>query len=336
MPKHKMEIIRGKVARPQRVVFYAIEGLGKTTLASQFPKPLFIDAEAGSDGLDVARLKVSNWRDVQKAVALAATSAEFRTVVLDTADGMETMLADNICDTEGVASIELVDGGFGKGYTRLADKWDEFLRGPLEKLIAGGKHVVLLVHAQAKAFTEPGQNIPYDRYELKMSKKGGPLTKGWCDELWFGNYKTVLVEERGKKTLAAGGKERLLFTSHTSAWDGKSRAGLPDRIPMTFEAVASVFGTSTFAAPIAPTQPSAVEPQDDIPMDHPVPVEPGDAPHALDELLGGKDQGKLTDFLVKWGEIQAGQTYRNVSASYASRILASKNSQAIFLQKAGL
>ena len=51
-----MNIHRGIIKRPQKVVLYGPEGIGKSTFASQFPNPLFIDTEGSTDHMDVARL----------------------------------------------------------------------------------------------------------------------------------------------------------------------------------------------------------------------------------------------------------------------------------------
>jgi len=40
-----VEIIRGKIEGPQKVCIYGPEGIGKSTLAAQFPNPVFIDTE---------------------------------------------------------------------------------------------------------------------------------------------------------------------------------------------------------------------------------------------------------------------------------------------------
>ena len=38
-----LNITTGKIDRPLKVVIYGSEGIGKSTLASAFPSPLFID-----------------------------------------------------------------------------------------------------------------------------------------------------------------------------------------------------------------------------------------------------------------------------------------------------
>ncbi len=51
-----LNIKNGKIPRPQKVVIYGAEGVGKTTLAAQFPDPLFIDTESGTAHMDVRRI----------------------------------------------------------------------------------------------------------------------------------------------------------------------------------------------------------------------------------------------------------------------------------------
>jgi GTPase SAR1 family protein len=50
-----LNIIEGKEQRPKKIVIYGPEGIGKSTFASQFPDPLFIDTEGGTSNLDVRR-----------------------------------------------------------------------------------------------------------------------------------------------------------------------------------------------------------------------------------------------------------------------------------------
>ena len=48
-----MQVIRGRQAKPRRVLLYGQEGVGKSTWAAASPKPIFLDFEDGLNDLDV-------------------------------------------------------------------------------------------------------------------------------------------------------------------------------------------------------------------------------------------------------------------------------------------
>ena len=51
-----MNITKGVIAKAQKVVIYGPEGIGKTSIASQFPNPVFIDTEGSTNNMDVLRV----------------------------------------------------------------------------------------------------------------------------------------------------------------------------------------------------------------------------------------------------------------------------------------
>lgn len=57
-----LNISKGIVLRPQKVVVYGPEGIGKSTFASHFPDPLFLDIEDSTSQLDVKRIPdINSW-----------------------------------------------------------------------------------------------------------------------------------------------------------------------------------------------------------------------------------------------------------------------------------
>lgn len=251
-PKGALAIRRGKIPRPQKAVIYGPEGVGKSTLAGQTPNPIFLDTEGGTHHLDVARFDVAaTWKEITAAIGqLAKSEHSFRTLVIDTADWLEKRLAEHLCRKANKESIE--DFGYGKGWVILTEEFARFLNS-LDALTARGMHIVFLAHSTVKKFEAPDQAGSYDRYELKLSKQVGPLLKEWCDVLIFCNYLTRVAEKDNGRMRGVGGKERVLFATHSAAYDAKNRHGLPDKLPFTIEALAPVFG-DTQAAEAAPTE----------------------------------------------------------------------------------
>lgn len=238
-----MNITEGKKTRPQRVVIYGAEGIGKTTLASQFPDPLFIDLEDGSAQLDVKRVEgIADWAQLGEALKEIITAARdgkpySKTLIIDTIDKAEIMATAAICKDKGVRGIE--DIGYGKGYTYLFEKVVAFLS-TLDILIKCGVNVVLLAHAAMRKFEQPDELGAYDRWELKLSKKVAPAVKEWADMLLFCNYKTSVSVTSDGKAKASGGK-RVVYASHHPCWDAKNRHGLPDMFDMDYNNIKHIF-----------------------------------------------------------------------------------------------
>ena len=234
-----MNIIKGKLYRPQKIVVYGPEGIGKTTFASSFPSPVFIDTEGGTGHLEVDRFqRPSSWTHVTKIVKeLTEEKHDYKTLVIDTADWLERLLIDHVCKNNNKQGIE--DFGYGKGYTYVSEELNRFLV-KLDKLIELGINLVMTAHCSIRKFELPEQTGSFDRYELKLSKSCAPLVKEWCDMLLFANYYTKLAEVDGKKK-ALGGKERKLYSERCATFDAKNRHGLAETMPMEFSSISHLF-----------------------------------------------------------------------------------------------
>lgn len=234
-----LKITRGRQATPVRAVLYGTEGVGKSTLASQFPNPVILDTEDGTSHLDVARSLTPDWMTLEAALhELVRDPQGFQTVVIDSADWMERGIVEAMLRKFGKKSIE--DFGFGKGYVLLAEHFGRVLS-VADQLIARGVHVCFVAHSQVKRTSPPDQEEGYDRFELKLTKHTSPLLREWADLLLFCTYKTKLVEGADGRMKAKGGKERVMYAAHSAAWDAKNRFGLPEEMPMGFDAIAGIF-----------------------------------------------------------------------------------------------
>jgi len=234
-----LTIRKGPQARSIRCVIYGPEGIGKSTLASQFPDAVFIDFEQGTDTMDVARFENPTHFDGLILLLKNISQEDIcKTVVLDTADKLENLITDHICEVNDWKNIE--DPGYGKGYTYLAQKWLEVLKA-CDEVVDSGKNIVIVAHAAMRKFEQPDEMGAYDRWELKLSKKTAPLIKEWADIVLFMNYKNSIVEDPKTKSKKAVGGKRVMYATHSPTYDAKNRFGLPDSMDADFSEIAHIF-----------------------------------------------------------------------------------------------
>lgn len=245
-------IKRGPDLKPPRLFLYAVEGIGKTTFAASAQKPIFIQTEDGLGGLDAARFPmVERIDDVRNAIGtLYQQEHEFETVVLDSADWLEQIIAKEIESTH-----EAKDLAYGKAALKQAEVWRELLDGLNALRNERGMAVILIGHCQIKRFDSP-ETDPYDRYMPKLQERSSALVREWCDALLFANYRTVVkkAEVGFNKEVARGitTGERLLYTTEKPAYMAKNRYALPDSMPLSWADLSNaIAGRAQSAQPLA-------------------------------------------------------------------------------------
>ncbi len=258
----KMQVISGKVEKAKKCCVYGPEGIGKSSLASQFPHPIFIDTEGSTTELDVDRLpKPTSWEMLKQQVDwVKQQDGRFNTLIIDTIDWAEMLCVESVCASHQKKGVE--DFSYGKGYIYVAEEFGRFLN-LLSDVVEAGIHVVLTAHAQIVKFEQPDEMGAYDRYQLKLGQKTGSrtaaLVKEWSDMVLFLNYKTfsVAADSTGKSHKGQGGV-RTVYAIHHPAWDAKNRQGLPDEFPLEYSYIAHVFNKTvspqTSSTPKSETQ----------------------------------------------------------------------------------
>lgn len=239
-----MEIRRGVQRGAQRVCIYGPEGIGKTTLAAQFPEPLFIDTEGSTRHIDVARLPdPTSAAMVQEELdwIINQRPAPCQTVVIDTADWLEKLIKRQVMDTLQIKSMEQIS--YGKAYVYVCEDFGRILA-QCDRIIKNGINVVFTAHAALRKFEQPDELGAYDRWELKLQNSAKSnicaMLKEWADLILFCNYEIHTYKTDDDKVKASGG-QRVMYTSHHPSWDAKNRHGLPEKLPMDFSGIAHIF-----------------------------------------------------------------------------------------------
>jgi len=252
-----MQISKGIIKSAQKCLIYGAEGIGKSTFASCFPNPVFIDTEGSTKHMDVARTPApSSWTMLLEQVKyFKANPTLFSTVIIDTADWAERLCIEHLCARDKKDGLE--GWGYGKGYTYLAEEFGRLLDA-LTELIDLGINIVITAHAQMRKFEQPDELGAYDRWEMKLQKKTAPMVREWADMILFANYKTYVVNVDGQgsqkgKNKAQGGK-RVMYTTHHPCWDAKNRHDLPDELPFEYAAIAHCIPVKNNTETITPVE----------------------------------------------------------------------------------
>lgn len=222
-----MEITTGRKIRGKFVVLYGAPGIGKTTLASKTTNPLFIDAESGTDELDVARLSVKGHEQVREAF-VAAFKSEYKTIIIDSATAIERLLTAKILAERNIKT--LARAGFGAGFQDLKDSWIETLK-PIDAILQSNRNVILIGHTKVKSVNDPVLGDSYDRTEMDIHKDSLQTIVSAADMMLLMREEITLKDDEGR-TRPVGTGKRVLYTADRPSFLAKTRVKLPDIIDL--------------------------------------------------------------------------------------------------------
>ena len=234
----KLERPRGQ--RPIIATFFGEGGMGKSTLAAMFPKPVFIRTEdgtaslAGNDEVMLFPLVSSSQEVLDQIEALATQEHDFKTLVLDSITQLATMIEHEIVAADPKAkSINQAGGGYGAGYNTAAEKHRQVREWAGALAYERGMNVVFIGHADTETLDLPDFD-PFARYTVRMHKKSLPHYTDNVDLVGLIRLKTYVRGDGDKKrAISTGDREIICFPQASSVT--KNRFNITQPLPFTFE-----------------------------------------------------------------------------------------------------
>lgn len=228
-------------SRGLKIVIYGPPGAGKTSLAAQFPDPLFIvdDQEEGIKDLQefglapkgIETITVDKFADLKEETDNVLTKG-IKTLVLDSLTGMEKLCFLHHCQ-------ENFDGdwsrtgffSFQQGPKNAAKTdWSEYIH-TLESISKHGINVVLLAHSATKNNPNPF-GADFDKIVPYLDKETWAYTSRWAQAILLFTFQQEVKKERGETRNKAVEESfsRILHCQPAPQHDAKNRYGLPPYI----------------------------------------------------------------------------------------------------------
>jgi hypothetical protein len=237
MAKSLSELYSTKSDKPPIMLFYGKDGVGKTSLASEWPDCIYIQTEGENPPDDVEMPSPGTMESFDELIAvlkqLATTEHEFKTVIIDSLDGVEPLVWEKTCKRIGADSINSNEKGspasFGRGWTEADREWTEYFKA-IKALKELGIAVIQIAHPKVKIFESPTTD-PYARYQLKLQERASDLLRERSDIVGFMDFRVTLKEKEigfNKKSVhGEGGGDRQIHFEERPGFLAKRRAGLP-------------------------------------------------------------------------------------------------------------
>ena len=226
--------------RPIIATLFGEGGMGKTTLAAMFPKPVFIRTEdgtaslMGNDNVSLFPLATSS-TDVLSAIeALATDKHEFKTLVIDSITQLATMIESEIVAADPKAkSINQAGGGYGAGYGTASEKHRQIREWAGSLAYETGMNVVFIGHADTETLDLPDMDA-FQRYTVRLHKKSLPHYTDNVDLVGLIRLKTFTRGDGDKiRAISTGEREILCFPQASSVT--KNRFNITEPLPFTLE-----------------------------------------------------------------------------------------------------
>lgn len=236
---------RISATKPPRILLYGPPGIGKTTLASEFPDSVFLQIEDGTPGdTELTTFgKINSYGDATEALAaLYQEDHNYRTLVIDSITAMQALIYEETCargDEHGNAKSRIEDFGYGKGYVNAVSVAGEFMAALNMLRDEKGMTIILIAHSSVQRFDDP-ESVSYDRYEIALKSANTPssdmrgLFEREMDAIIL--LKKPINVETEKRGIGKDAPERarakatsvvMMHTVSRPAFTAKNRYGIP-------------------------------------------------------------------------------------------------------------
>lgn len=229
-----------------RITLYGKPGVGKTTLASQFPSPFFILTEDNECPGIVATPIINEFEQFFNILKQlnALDELPFKTLVIDSISKLDTMIVNYTIkqsppigrERRAAETLAEAWGGYGAGFEKAASL-HRAVKMQLDKFKSRGVAVIYIAHSEIKKYKSP-ECEDYDILSIAMNgDKSRAVYVDDVDAVIYCKLASVIVETESGRTLAKSTGKRVISSQSNEVHVSKNRFGIQKDIDMSFDAL---------------------------------------------------------------------------------------------------
>jgi hypothetical protein len=232
-----MDTVSKPQDRPVLVTICGDSGMGKTSLAAAFPKPIFIRAEDGMqaipadkrpDAFPLISDAATLW---EQLTAIIHEPHDYKTLVIDSVTALERLFLGAVLAQDPKAkSINQALGGYGAGTSAIAAMHGRVRKAAGLANEKRGMHVVFVAHADVETMKLPDAD-DYMRYSLRLPQKSLPPYVDDVDVVGFVRLEMFTKGDDGERKRAISTGDRELIVHASASCVSKNRYGITEPLP---------------------------------------------------------------------------------------------------------
>jgi len=209
----------------QNILIYGRAKIGKSTLASQFPNPLFLATEPGLNHLSVFKVNINSWEKFLEACKdITDGKHKFETIIIDTCDNLVVYCSDYICRNNGIKHPSEL--AHGRGWNLITTE----LTRTITKLAGLPYGLVMISHSDL--IEVETRTKKFHRYTISIGGKNRNLFLNMTDLILF-------IDSEVSKD---GNEKRFIRTKPSMYWEAGDRSNvLPEIIKLDYSELNKYF-----------------------------------------------------------------------------------------------
>lgn len=224
--------------RPNRLHVYGMPGIGKSTLASKFPAPIFMAFDDGQYKIAGAKkfpVKPESFSEVLDGIHFLETDEhKYQTLVFDLIEGIEPLIYKQVVaervNSKGSKVRSIDEFGFQDGYRMAVDYWRTFTTALERMQRARNIEVIFLSHEVTRSVKNPNGE-DYMRAEPNVHRNAVDYLYGWTDYVLQATKEVYTTTSRNRVKGHSDGVH-ILRSAGQPAYVAKRRTALPDPLEL--------------------------------------------------------------------------------------------------------